>query len=160
PSRKSAYALPVKRVLKAYVPRIGLPDEFGWNRLSNQLTSSTPNFMVCRPWIQLRLSANWAWPSLTGLSRLMLLAVIPEMLKYGWLLVTPRFGKPWMPIWSSIACPFNSPLLCETRITTPARNSLMTLGRRVAISPRVQKFTRRILLDVPTVVGGRAERAP
>ena len=60
PSRKSAYALPVNRVLNVYVPRIGLPELFGWKRLSNQLTSSTPNFIACRPWIQLRLSANCA----------------------------------------------------------------------------------------------------
>src|SRR5579885_413543 len=108
---------------------MGLPDVFGWKRLSNQLNSSTPNFAVWRPWIQLRLSANWAWPSLTGFRRLIVLPLKPEMVKYGWLAVGPRGGSPWMPIWLSMALPSNWPLDAETRITTPARNSLSRLGR-------------------------------
>ena len=59
--------------------------------------------------------------------------------------------KPW---------PVKSELLAETRITTPARTSFNRFGRMANTSPMVQKFTRRSLKDVPTVVGGSAERAP
>ena len=58
-----------------------------------------------------------------------------------------------MPIWSSSACPSSSPVLADTRITTPARNSFITFGRSVEISPSVQKLTRRLFSDVPTADG-------
>ena len=56
-------------------------------------------------------------------------------------------------------CPFRFELLADTRITTPARNSLTRVGRKVWTSPSVQKLTRRMLSEVPAAEGGSDERA-
>ena len=75
-------------------------------------------------------------------------------------LMPAREGSPAMPNWSSNCCPRRLASDCDTRIGTPARNSLDRLAVGENTSPRVKKFTRRMLVDVPTAEGGNAERAP
>ena len=84
--------------------------------------------MVWRPCIQLRLSANCAWPSLTGLRRLMLSLAKPVTLKIGRLLMGPRSGRPWMPSCCIRPCPVKFELLAETRTTTPGAKFIEQVG--------------------------------
>src|SRR5689334_7027861 len=126
----------------------------------NQCTNSPPNFQVCRPATQVRLSATCQCPSFTGFSKLCDTRVNPLMEKLGTPFTPLRFGRPCIPIASINSCPLTSASDFDTRMGAPARNSLYTFEEMEYTSPTVKKWTLRIFVDVPTLLGGSCDRAP